>query len=183
MGSIRELTLTIAEAVTQQQEATREISGNVTLAAERSEAAAANVRAVTHVATGTDAEAADVAMASEKLAHNAAQIAGAMTRFVEAMKVDLDERRRALRQSVRVEASLEFSGRRELMVLEDISLEGFGLANTFGLVEGQLVVVTVEGARLPAKIAWATGPKAGAQFVQPLAVLPPRIVAAAALAA
>jgi methyl-accepting chemotaxis protein len=183
MGSIRELTLTIAEAVTQQQEATREISGNVTLAAERSEAAAANVRAVTHVATGTDAEAADVALASEKLAHNAALIAGAMTRFVEAMKVDLDERRRALRQSVRVEASLEFSGRRELMVLEDISLEGFGLANTFGLVEGQLVVVVVEGARLPAKIAWATGPRAGAQFVQPLAVLPPRIVAAAALAA
>jgi len=44
-------------------------------------------------------------------------------------------------------------------------------------------VVVVEGARLSAKIAWATGPRAGAQFVQPLAVLPPRIVAAAALAA
>ena len=55
------MTLAIADAVSQQQEATQEIAGNVTLAAERSEAAAGNVRAVTEVAVKTDTEAADVA--------------------------------------------------------------------------------------------------------------------------
>ncbi len=81
MGSIRELTLAIADAVSQQQEATQEIAGNVTAAAERSEAAAGNVRTVTEVAVKTDAEAADVATASEKLAQNATRIAEAMARF------------------------------------------------------------------------------------------------------
>ena len=180
MGSVRELTLAIADAVSQQQAATQEIAGNVMASAERSEAAAGNVRAVTEVAVKTDAEAADVAQASESLAQSATRIAEAMARFVESMKVDLAERRRALRQSVRIEVSVEHAGRSDMALIDDISLSGVRLGNNFGFSKGEAIRIALEGEKLPARIAWVTDSKAGAQFETPLTEIPPQIMGALA---
>jgi methyl-accepting chemotaxis protein len=100
VSDIREMTLAIADSVAQQDEATREIAQNVTLAAERSQQAALNVQAVTVTAERTDGEAGQLAGVSESVAGAAARITAAMESFVALVKTDLTERRAAMRQEV-----------------------------------------------------------------------------------
>ncbi len=99
VADIRDMTLGIAGSVSQQDEATREIARNVTLAAGRSQQAAQNVHAVTVIAEKTDAEAGQLAAASEAVAAAAERIAAAMESFVAMVQTDLTERRAAMRQA------------------------------------------------------------------------------------
>ena len=100
-----------------------------------------------------------------------------MARFVDSMKVDLAERRRALRQSVRVEVSVEHAGHKHKTQLDDISLSGCRLADNFGFRKDDEIRIELDDASIPARIAWVTDTKAGAQFDQALTALPPRIAA------
>ncbi len=180
IAAIRELTQAIADSVEQQDGATREIAHNVTQAAGRSEEAANSVQAVTVIAVKTDEEAVQLADVSEKLAGTASSITAALERFIAAMQDDLKERRKALRQSVRVEVMVERHGRSQQTLLDDVSLTGAQIVDNFGFRVGDAITIDLEGAVTPSRIIWVANEKAGVEFTTPLAVLPPGLVVKAA---
>ncbi|WP_294541242.1 methyl-accepting chemotaxis protein [uncultured Rhodoblastus sp.] len=172
IASIRELTLAIADGVSQQEEATREIARNVTMAAERSDRAAQNVRAVTVTAERTDNEANHLAEVSEALVKTAARITDAMDHFVQMMVVDLQERRVAWRETVHAEIVVEYEGRRLRTLIDDISLTGVRLNDCFGLKVGATLHAEIDGAWNPGKVIWVDKGRAGVAFEHPLTAMP-----------
>jgi hypothetical protein len=133
---------------------------------------------MTAVAERTDQEAGQLAKVSENLAGAAKRIAEALERFVEMMQGDLTERRNALRQSLRLDVTIEFGGQRQTTTLDDISLTGAKFADRFGLKPGDGILIQLDGAAVPARIAWPRSGNAGAQFDRPLGALPSEAAAA-----
>jgi methyl-accepting chemotaxis protein len=164
VADIREMTLAIADAVSQQDEATREIARNVTRAAERSDDAALNVRAVTVTAEKTDSQAGRLASASESLARTAQGISAAMERFVGMVQNDLRERRAALRQNDDTRVEVEAGGRRATVRLETLSESGAKLSGAHPFKVGENATIHLEGRPVAAQVVWASEGGCGLEF-------------------
>lgn len=182
IDEISGLTGGIAAAVEQQDAATREISQNVTTAADRSRVAASNVLIVLGGADQTVAGAASMTTATDELTKASARITGSFEKFVAAISDDATGRKMADRKpSARKVALLGPNGRIEATA-RDISLTGLCLEPVSGLAPKREVQVDFGQGPRKASVVWVNGSTAGLAFAVPLrslaALEEPRTLAA-----
>jgi methyl-accepting chemotaxis protein len=165
VAQINSLTGAIAAAVEQQEAATREIAENVTMAADRSTAAANGVESLSEAADETKQEAQSVVATSDLLAKVSLDMQASLNKFVAALSSDLQERRREPRIADTPWPMQVFIGGHsvETEVL-DCSRSGMRVRALADVSPGQSIELDWGEGRCAASVAWTTSAGAGLKF-------------------
>lgn len=171
---INSLTGAIAAAVEQQDAATREIASNVSRAADESKQAAENASSVTEAAARTRSESTSLTSASEQFATASRSIASSVKGFLDAIAVDLDDRRSASRSAYNWVIVVMRDGRRFEARAHDISTAGLRIERMSGLAVGDKVQIDFgqgQGSHA-SEVIWVDQGGIGLKFDRPLAQVP-----------
>ena len=175
IGSISEVTGAITSAVTEQGIATSEISESISKAADETGMAVASVETVDRSIHSTAEEAEGVDRIAGEVKDVAGNLARAVEGFLEELKSDVEERRRALRkrelgQRVRI---IDENGKSHETNLINSGDGGWGISGFEGAVTGMHVTFEDQtGKRFPAIVQWTDGTGAGLQRLEASASLP-----------
>jgi methyl-accepting chemotaxis protein len=172
VGEIHALISSIADAVEQQDAATRDIAEYVTKAADGSRLAANNLDGVTTASEQTRRESELVLGTSDELAVVSNNLSVAVDAFVQGVGADLRERRRSVRYATDHAIVVIVGTDRHDSRMLDVSLTGSRIAAIPGIAAGARVALDFGTGPVAAAVAWANKSAVGLEFVQALAALP-----------
>lgn len=168
IAEIADLASALAQAVATQDEATRSIAGSISLTVSGSATVARNLDAVSGAIENARVEADQVRSVSDRVDRVAQQMASSVEEFVSGVAQDVDDRRSESRIPARDRVQVRIADTVMPARLIDVCSSGLKIAfaphlqETGALVpEAAVSVVWEDGARIEARIVWASRAQAG----------------------
>ncbi|MGF1621920.1 MAG: methyl-accepting chemotaxis protein [Rhodomicrobiaceae bacterium] len=168
VGEIHTLASSVAAAVEEQEAATADIARNVHISATGSERAAESAQIVTQVSEKTGSEAQRVSTASDQLQAVSNAISKAIQDFIEAMGLDLEDRRASSRISVDKAIIVTRSGEWHEARAFDVSTTGMKISTIKGVNLNDVLEVDFGVEKATAKVVRMDANGVGLQFLEPL---------------
>jgi hypothetical protein len=172
VGDVSLLSDAIAEAVSQQETATREIAESASSAARSTDEARQTSAKITDVARDTRAQVSSVDKAARSLFEALGQFNRGIDEFLGSISSELKDRRQSIRHHVREQVVLVHAGTRSAATLSDISLEGAAMSTSAHVKDGAKVSIDFGSTTLQATVVWVRDGALGVGFAHRLEEFP-----------